>query len=99
GTEFLAKGGRFAMITQQSFMFISSYEKLREHLREHVAIETMVHVGPRAFAHISGEKVNTTIYVLRCESDKARREEAIGTYFRLVKAPDAESKRIWFENE
>ena len=32
-TEWLADGGRLGMITQQSFMFISSYEKLREFLR------------------------------------------------------------------
>lgn len=40
-TEWLADGGRLGMITQQSFMFISSYEKLREFLRQRVAIEMM----------------------------------------------------------
>ena len=53
------------MITQQSFMFLSSYEKLRGGLRARFAIETMAHVGPRAFAEISGEKVNTTVRVAR----------------------------------
>jgi hypothetical protein len=61
--EWLASGGRMGMITQQSFMFISSYEKLRDLLRENIAIEIMPHVGPRAFDEISGEKVNTTLLV------------------------------------
>jgi hypothetical protein len=37
------------MITRQSFMFLSSYERLRERF----AIEAMAYVGPRAFAEIS----------------------------------------------
>lgn len=95
--DLLAPGGRLAMITQQSFMFISSYEKLRARLRERVAVETMVHVGPRAFAEIGGEKVNTTVFVLRREPNARLRDSSTGTYFRLVKEPDAEAKRTSFE--
>jgi len=89
--------GRVGMITQQSFMFISSYEKMRNELLETFAIETMAHTGPRAFAEISGEKVNTTAFVLRKEPDTQKRENSEGIYFRLVHEPDAESKRIAFE--
>ncbi|MBP1468383.1 BREX-1 system adenine-specific DNA-methyltransferase PglX, partial [Candidatus Chloroploca sp. M-50] len=96
-TELLAAGGRMGMITQQSFMFISSYEKLREQLRKSAAIETMAHVGPRAFAEIGGEKVNTTLFAFRREASEQRRQNSIGTYFRLVREPDAEAKRVAFE--
>lgn len=95
--DLLAPGGRLAMITQQSFMFISSYEDLRAKLRKLVAIETMIHVGPRAFAEIGGEKVNTTLFVLRAEPDTMRRDASTGTYIRLVREPDAEAKRRGFE--
>jgi len=95
--EMLNEHGRLAMITQQSFMFISSYEKMRSALLENHAIETMCHVGPRAFEAISGEKVNTTLFAIRKESDADRRENSIGTYFRLVQEPDAESKQNRFE--
>ena len=95
--EWLVDQGRMGMVTQQSFMFISSYEKLRELLRDQVSIETLPHVGPRAFEEISGEKVNTTLLVLRRETDETARNESVGTYFRLVKQPDAESKRKRFE--
>ena len=93
----LVDGGRLGMITQQSFLFTSSYEKLRALLLEAHGIESMCHVGPRAFEEISGEKVNTTLFVLRREPDAAEREKAVGTYFRLVKAADAAAKRQAFE--
>lgn len=95
--EMLDERARVGMITQQSFMFISSYEKLRETLREQAAIETMAHTGPRAFDEISGEKVNTTAFVLRREPETPAREASVGTYFRLVHEPDSESKRRAFE--
>ncbi len=90
--------GKVAMVTQQSFMFISSYEELRKKLRSTVAIETMAHLGPRAFPNITGEKVNTTAFVFRREPDARRREENVGVYFRLVKEPDADIKRRTFES-
>lgn len=95
--EFLQDHGRLGMITQQTFMFISSYEKMRGHLLNHYALETMCHVGPRAFDAISGEKVNTTLFILRREPDSKRRDATIGTYFRLVKETDGNSKRERFE--
>ncbi|MBI4586092.1 MAG: BREX-1 system adenine-specific DNA-methyltransferase PglX [Planctomycetes bacterium] len=96
-SEFLKDGGRLGMITQQSFMFITSYEKLRDKLLDQHAIECMCHVGPRAFEEIVGEKVNTTLFVLRREGEAGRRDGTVGTYFRLVKEPDAEAKRLGFE--
>ena len=95
--EWVEEGGRLGMITQQSFMFLSSYQKMRATLRERFAIETMAHAGPRAFAEISGEKVNTTVFALRAEADTERRENSRGTYFRLVNAPEGDGKRQAFE--
>ena len=95
--ELADEGGYVGMITQQSFMFISSYEKLRQLLMEQCVIETMAHTGPRAFDEISGEKVNTTAFVLRREPETPRCEAHRGVYFRLVHAPDGESKRSAFE--
>lgn len=93
----LADHGRLGMVTQQSFMFISSYERLRQVLHSECVNEVMAHVGPKAFDEVTGEKVNTTLMVLRKESNAKKRREAVGTYFRLVKEPDAESKRLRFE--
>jgi len=95
--ELCSDTGRVGMITQQSFMFISSYEKMRTTLLNEFAIETMAHTGPRAFPEVTGEKVNTTAFVLRREPDTQKREASEGIYFRLVHEPDADSKRVAFE--
>ena len=59
--------------------------------------EAIAHVGPRAFAEVTGEKVNTAAFVLRREQLAMERRRAQGVYFRLVKEPDAESKQTAFE--
>lgn len=53
-----------AMITQQSWMFLSSFELLRKRLLEK-SIDTMVHLGARAFEEIGGEVVQTTSFVIK----------------------------------
>ena len=96
-TELLNETGRLGMITQQSFMFVSTYEKFRKNLLQQHAIEAMCHVGPRAFEELQGEKANTTAFVLRREPDEEVRNNSIGVYFRLVKEKDGEAKRRAFE--
>ncbi|MDR0911284.1 MAG: BREX-1 system adenine-specific DNA-methyltransferase PglX [Methanobrevibacter sp.] len=57
------KNGFFAMITQQSFMFLSSYEKLRKKYLRNTIIN-MAHLGPRAFEEIGGEVVQATSFIM-----------------------------------
>lgn len=54
--EFTIKNGYQAMITMHSWMFLSSFEKLREKL-QHIDTINMVHLGARAFEEIGGIKV------------------------------------------
>ena len=92
--EFLKLGGRFGIITPQTFMFISSYEGIRAHLARYVAIESLVRTGLNTFPDAV---VDCAFYTLRQEGNPIRRREAVGTYFRLVKEPDAEAKQRAFE--
>ncbi len=96
--EFLKIEGRLGMITQQSFMFISSYENLRKHILQHMVIETLAHLGPHAFEEIKGEKVNTVMFAMRSEPSFIRREEAVGTYFRLVQGEGKEKEDAFRES-
>ena len=59
-----ADNGYQAMITQHSWMFLSSFEKLRGKLL-HTDIVNMAHLGARAFEEIGGEVVQTTSFVIR----------------------------------
>ncbi len=56
--------GFLGMVTMQSFMFISSHEKLRKLLLEGARISSLVHLGPRAFRSIGGEIVNTVMFAI-----------------------------------
>ena len=62
----LAKHAGFnSMITMQSWMFLSSYEEMRKRVLQERTIRTMAHLGARAFGSISGEVVQTTMFVVR----------------------------------
>lgn len=95
--EFVGEHGRVGMLTMHSFMFISSYEELRAQVRKQAAIETLVHYGPALFAVGNPGTLQTAAYILRTEPDAAHRNASMGTYFRLVREPDAEAKRRGFE--
>jgi Eco57I restriction-modification methylase len=58
------KHGALGMITMQSWMFLSSFEKLREKLLDNATILSMAHLGARGFDSIGGEVVSTTAFVL-----------------------------------
>ncbi|MDP3103781.1 MAG: N-6 DNA methylase [Candidatus Methanoperedens sp.] len=60
--EFLKENGYVSMITQQSFMFTSSYEYLRKYVLDNLFLRSVAHLGPHAFEDIEGEKVNTTMF-------------------------------------
>jgi len=52
-----------SLVTQQSWMFLTSYEALRESLLDGKTITSLVHLGSRAFEEIKGEKVKTVAFV------------------------------------
>lgn len=69
------KNGFQAMITQQAWMFINSYMKLRGSIFA-FDIVNMAHLGAKAFEEIGGEVVQTTSFVLRT----AKTNSYIGVY-------------------
>lgn len=85
------KNGYQAMITQHAWMFLASYEKLREKMY-HKDIVALAHLGPRAFEEISGEIVQTVSFVQRISNSK----NYIGTYSRLVEYSSQKSKEEAF---
>lgn len=91
--EMLKKNGYQAMITQHSWMFLSSYEKLREKL-QHKTIVNMAHLGARAFEEIGGEVVQTTSFVLQ----KKYIISYMGTYCRLVEPITQQGKEEMYLN-
>ena len=62
--DFCAHKGFFAMITQQAWMFQTSFKKLRSSMLCN-NIVSLAHLGARAFDEIAGEVVQTATYVFR----------------------------------
>ncbi|NLN66020.1 MAG: BREX-1 system adenine-specific DNA-methyltransferase PglX [Clostridiaceae bacterium] len=62
-SDFAYEEGLYAMITQHSWMFLPSYENLRNKLMQQQLI-SMVHQGARAFEEISGEVVQAVSFVM-----------------------------------
>lgn len=85
----LKPNGFNAQINMQSWMFLSSYEQLREWLLKHTTIITMAHLGARAFDSISGEVVSTTAFVI----ENAAYPNYAGAYLRLVDGKSEAEKR------
>ena len=77
-----------ATVNQHSWMFLSSYESLREYLLNNACIDTMVHLGTRAFEELAGEVVQTTTYITR----KVKLPEYIGRFVKLTEYPNAKLK-------
>jgi hypothetical protein len=75
----LKPDGLQAMITQHAWMFLSSFEKLREKM-QHKTIVNMAHLGPRAFEEIGGEVVQVTTWIQR----NNKIDDYTGVYERLV---------------
>ena len=65
GFAWCKDSGFNSMVTMQSWMFLSSYEAMREKLLQDRTIQTMAHLGARAFSEISGEVVQTTAFVMQ----------------------------------
>lgn len=78
--ELSIRGGSVAMITMQSWMFLSSFEKLRNTILSDHTILSMAHLGARAFDSIGGEVVSTTSFVL----EHGHRKNFKGGFVRLV---------------
>ena len=75
-----------SLVTMQSWMFLSSFQEMREKLLQRRTIQTMVHLGARAFSEISGEIVQTTAFVFAVlHSEKYK-----PTFLRLVNGHEEE---------
>lgn len=85
------QNGYQAMITQHSWMFLSSFEKLRAKLLA-VDIVNMAHLGARAFEEIGGEVVQTTSFVIR----KSHIADYKGEYCRLIEPTSQQGKEDMF---
>lgn len=92
GMERLEKNGKQAQINMQSWMFLSSFEKLRHTFLTNYHLDNMLHLGPRTFDELSGEVVQNTAFVFT----KDMPQEQGGTYYRLIDGKRCRAKEEMF---
>ena len=73
------QNGYQAMITQHAWMFLSSFEKLRENLLENMSFVCLAHLGIGTFEDLNSKVVQSVAFILRNQSTKGY----IGNYDRL----------------
>ena len=85
--------GKMGMINMQSWMFLSSFEKLRKFFLNNYQIDTMLHLGPRTFDELSGEVVQNTAFVISKHLPLNG-----GVYYRLIDGRNCSDKEDLFVN-
>ena len=90
--SFVQRRGAIGMITMHAWMFLDSYRELRPWMLSAMSIDSMAHLGTRAFDSIGGEVVQTTAFATTNVACDANR---VGVYLRLVDGHnEAEKKRL-----
>lgn len=84
----LNENGYNAQVNMQSWMFLASYEKMREQLLDTKTFITMAHLGARAFGQISGEVVQTTAWVI----SKSHIDSYQPAFMRLIEGNELEKQ-------
>lgn len=96
--QMTADNGYQAMITQHSWMFLSSFEKLRRNLITTNEIISLVHLGIGTFEDLNSKVVQSVSFVVRNNKIDSYR----GSYDRLFEkqgvVEDNELKQEWFFN-
>lgn len=86
--------GLMSMINMQSWMFLSSYERLRQAIFTRSTLLTMAHLGERAFDTIGGAVVSTTAFIIA----HAQQGDLAGEYIDLTSGrSEAEKKEALLE--
>lgn len=83
------KIGYNAMVTMQSWMFLSSFESCRELWLETKTIQSMAHLGARAFSTISGEVVTVTAFSFM----NVHMQKYKPSFLRLIDGDEEEKKQ------
>ena len=93
GMAILKEAGKMGMINMQSWMFLSSFEGLREHFLVQYHIDSMLHLGPHTFDELGGEVVQNTAFVFTNGLSEQK-----GDFFRLVEFAPSHAKEEKFLN-
>ena len=87
----LQDNGKYGMINMQNWMFISTFDKLRERVINDQQIDCLMQLGAKLFDELSGEKVKSVSFIITNSSPSYK-----STFYRLVKGNNCSSKEQLF---
>ena len=90
--QFTIRNYYTSMITMQSWLFLTSFEKIRNKILDN-EIASLAHLGARSFDEISGEIVQTVVFTIKKISLEGRYK---GLYSRLVSGNSEKEKECLF---
>ncbi|WP_419779270.1 BREX-1 system adenine-specific DNA-methyltransferase PglX [Maridesulfovibrio sp.] len=90
--EMVKEGSSSALITMQSWMFLSSYEDLRMEILNNTPLHSMLHLGPGMFDHFEKKISQHTCFVLL----KIGINKYKGPFFDLTDGRDEKTKKDLF---
>ncbi len=86
------ESGRSAMVTMQSWMFLSSFEAMRERMLREKTITTMAQIGYNSFPSMNSKVAQATVFSLASR----RLGNFVGTFVNLNSAPQSADKNEVF---
>lgn len=91
--EYCTPKGKMAMINMQSWMFLSSFEKLRKDIIEHYQINSLLHLGAHTFDELNGEVVQNAAFVILKDSPQ---KNTTTHFYRLINGRNSSTKESEF---
>jgi N-6 DNA Methylase len=91
--RFCAPNGTVSLVTPATWLVLSRYQKLREHLLQHNAFEVVARLGPGAFETITGEVVNVAMLVIS-QRTPATSEHFVGLDVAEHATPSAKDRAL-----
>lgn len=92
GFHALKQGGFNAMVTMQSWMFLSGFEELRQNILQKKTICTLTHIGYNSFPELNSKIVQCVAFSIR----NIKIDGSKGIYVDLNSSPQSANKRDVF---
>ena len=96
--EMIPNYGKYAMINMHSWMFLSSYEELRNSIIRTQSVDSLLHLGPHTFDEISGEIVQNASFVITKNKENQEKKRPNSFFYRLIDGNSCSSKEQLFLN-
>jgi type II restriction/modification system DNA methylase subunit YeeA len=90
-TSLTFQSGYMAMVTMQSWMFLSSYEAMRAKLLKNASFVTFLQIGYNSFPEMNSKIAQACAFVAKSQFQKKA-----GIYFNLNVAPQSADKELVF---